>query len=199
MLSDVRYAKESIRQRLGAAKALEAFAAEILESASDKLDKAHSDVRAAEAMMKEAEEKWPEIEIDDDTSTVIPPSKKRKKIVAFPYTGGLAVDWGIDTAPTAGQPSHGTRDDGAVRSTASTPARRVVQASSFRGVVAASTAAPSFADRSSRGVATAATAVQPSHGTHGYGAVSRQQARGIRVCRRVQAATAVQSSATTVV
>ncbi len=39
MLSDVRYAKDAIRQCLAATKALEAFAAQILESARDKLDK----------------------------------------------------------------------------------------------------------------------------------------------------------------
>ncbi len=107
-MSNGRYAKDAIRQRLAAARAWEASMAEIFESARVKLTNARNEVRAAEAMMKEAERRWPEIEIDDEASTVIPPSKKRKKVVASSSTGGIAVaaaatTAGIVAATEAGQ------------------------------------------------------------------------------------------------
>jgi hypothetical protein len=99
MVSDGRYAKDAIRKLLASARAREASAAKMFESARDNLDDARAEMKAAEAMMDEAEGKWPEIEIDDDeTSTASLPSKRRRKDSSSSSTGGIAV-----AAATAGQ------------------------------------------------------------------------------------------------
>jgi hypothetical protein len=107
MVSDGRYAKDAIRNRLAAARASEASMVEIFESAKVKLERASDEVRAAEEMLKEAEMRWPEIEIDDEESTVSPPSKKRKKDAASSTRGivvvAAAATGGIVAAAYAGQ------------------------------------------------------------------------------------------------
>jgi hypothetical protein len=105
MVSDARYARDVSKQLLEDALAQKASAIKMFESAiktlesaiktleltRDNLDQAHRKVRAAEAVQKETEEKWPEIVIDDETSTDSPPSKKRQKISAPSCTGGIAI------------------------------------------------------------------------------------------------------------
>ena len=90
--------------------------AEIFESAKVKLDRARDEVRAAEAMMKEADGKWPEIEIDHKASTVISPSKKWKKgqnkgaassSMERIAVAGVATTGGTIAAATAGRSSQG--------------------------------------------------------------------------------------------
>jgi hypothetical protein len=97
MVSDARFARDVSKQLLADALAQEASAAKMFESASkmfesmrDNLDEARDKVRAAEAVLEETEEKWPEIVIDDEASTASPPSKERQKLAAS-STGGIAM------------------------------------------------------------------------------------------------------------
>ena len=79
-MSDWRFAKDGFRKRLVAAQARKASAAKNLDEATD-------EVEAAEALMEEAEERWPEITIDDEESTASP-LKKRRKVLASSSSEG---------------------------------------------------------------------------------------------------------------
>ena len=83
-MSDWRYAKDAIGQRLADAREREEFATKIYDSAKANLDEARDKVRAAEEMLKDAERKWPEIEIGDDealaASPTTPPKKRRGNV-----------------------------------------------------------------------------------------------------------------------
>ena len=94
------------------ALAREASAAKMFKSAQDNLDEARDKVMAAEAVLRETEEKFPEIVIDDDASTDSPPLKTRQKIAASSSTGGIAIatatTGGIVAAATVDRSSHVT-------------------------------------------------------------------------------------------
>jgi hypothetical protein len=112
MVSDARYARCVSKQLLADALAREASANKMFESARENLDEARDKVRAAKAVLKETEEKWPEIVIDDDASTDSPPLKTRQKIAASSSTGGIAIatatTGGIVAAATVDRSSHVT-------------------------------------------------------------------------------------------
>ena len=121
MVSDARFASDVSKQLLADALAQEASTAKMFESASkmfesmrDNLDEARDKVRAAEAVLKEPEEKWPEIVIEDEASTASPPSKERQKLAASSSTGGIAIatatTGGIVAAATVNRSSHVTVD-----------------------------------------------------------------------------------------
>lgn len=120
MVSDGRYAKDAIRQRLAAANARASSAAKImesahkmleiarnnfesarenLESARENFDSSHDEVSSVEALLMEAEERGVEIEIDDYEISR-DASSKRRKVSAPTSSGGT------------GQSSHGTSTSG---------------------------------------------------------------------------------------
>ena len=97
MVSDGRLAKDVLRQRLAAAKARASSAAEIMDTAQQMVDSArknlHSsreEVRVVEALLKEAEERWVDIEICDEMLSPGDSSKRRK--VSVPPYGGIIAD-----------------------------------------------------------------------------------------------------------
>ncbi|KAL3817257.1 hypothetical protein ACHAXA_007111 [Cyclostephanos tholiformis] len=168
MSSDWRYAKDITRQRLAAAKARASSDAMMVEtaaqmvgnatlmlenatrnfkSAKDNLDKSRDEVRAAEALMREAEERWMEIVIDDETSTA-PPSNERRRVSASPPT----IE-GVSNAVTVGESTHGNGN--IVAAAGSTSGQSSVGESN----------APTMISSSSGGYVAAATAGQSSHGT----------------------------------
>ncbi len=91
MVSDARYARDISKHLLKDALAREASAAKMFKSAQDNLDEARDKVMAAEAVLRETEEKFPEIVIDDEASTASPPSKTGQKIAASSSMGGIAM------------------------------------------------------------------------------------------------------------
>jgi hypothetical protein len=124
MPSDGRYAKDAIRQRLAAANTRASSAAKIMDSAHrmleiarknfesarenleyarENFDRSHDEVSSAEALLREADERWVEIEIDDEMSRDASSSKRRK--VAAPTSGGIGPSsHGISSSGIGGVP-----------------------------------------------------------------------------------------------
>jgi hypothetical protein len=97
MVSDGILAKDALRQRLAAAVARESSAAEVLdtaqqmvESARKHLNSSREEVRVVEALLKEAEERWVDIEINDEILALADASKRRK--VSVPLVWGIIAD-----------------------------------------------------------------------------------------------------------
>ncbi len=98
MVSDGRLAKDALRQRLAAAKVRESSAAEIMasleksvESARRNLLSSREEVRVVEALLKEAEDRWVDVEIYDEILAPDDSSKRRR--VSAPSSGaGVAAD-----------------------------------------------------------------------------------------------------------
>ncbi|KAL3826680.1 hypothetical protein ACHAXA_001203 [Cyclostephanos tholiformis] len=138
---------ETAAQMVGTATLMLENATRNFKSAKDNLDKSRDEVRAAEALMREAEERWMEIVIDDETSTA-PPSNKRRRVLASPPTTG-----GVSNAVTVGESMHG---NGNIVAAAGSP--------SGQSSVSESNA-PTMISSSSGGYVAAATASQSSHCT----------------------------------
>ena len=80
MLSCGRHEINAIRQRLAAAISRESSDTKLVDLANERLNSSREEVKAAEAQLKEAEERWNVVDVDEEGISTTAPSPKRTKV-----------------------------------------------------------------------------------------------------------------------
>jgi hypothetical protein len=80
MLSCGRHELNAMRQRLAAAISRESSDTKLVDLANERLKSSREEVKAAEAQLKEAEERWNVVDVDEEGISTTAPSPKRTKV-----------------------------------------------------------------------------------------------------------------------